>query len=51
MKWTWRALSAKRTGWRFAWLMARASYEYSCACGLTRRESFGGAWELFWEKL
>lgn len=29
--------------------MARASYAYSRAHGLTRREAFAGAWELFWE--
>ena len=47
-----RAIKAKRRGgWTYAWFMARASYEYSRARGLTRREAFGGAWELFWEKL
>lgn len=29
--------------------MARASYAYSRAHGLTRSEAFAGAWELFWE--
>ena len=54
-KHTMRALNAsknsKRDGWTYAWFMARASYEYSRSRGLTRRESFAGAWELFWEKL
>lgn len=52
MKHMMRALNTKRKdGVLFAWMMARASYEYSRSHGLTRRQSVSGAWELFWEKL
>jgi len=29
--------------------LARASYAYSRACGLTRWQAFVGAWELFFD--
>ena len=47
----WKALNSANRDWMFAWSMARASYEFSRSHGLTRRDSFAGAWELFWEKL
>lgn len=49
----WKGITARTTPGtvRHAWLMARASYDYSRWHGLSIFDALQGAWELFWREL